>query len=192
MSEVGKAAIERDKAWFRANPIKTRMTRRVHREELPLALRNLGIVSVFIERAGPSQFTRTFFNRYGRAAACGMDTYDAPIVPDAPAGVITLYLEEDTSFDAPLTLASQSTKHRRVRGITVDAGTAARDREWFEQHPGQTSYTRPMTAEELLLLVETPSGFVAVSGTMRVTRVGKGTRTREGFDILIEPAKTQV
>jgi len=172
MPAAGEAALERDKAWFRANPKRTRLTRPVHRDELPDGLRLFGIVEVRIERAGPSRFVRTFFNSGGRPVFAGIDMHNEPVVPDAPHNAITLHLGEGM-----------------IRSIVVDAGTAARDRQYFQDHPGQSSYTRLMTTEELLE-VETPPGFVAASGMMRVTRKGKETRARKGFNIVIKRVET--
>jgi hypothetical protein len=160
MPAAGKAAIERDKAWFRANPHKTRRQRRVRRRELPPSLRKFDIASVLIERAGPAHFVRTWFNSRGRPVVSGFDEYDDPVVPDAP--------------DRTMSFLPQGNSVRCV----VDAGTAGGDREWFEQHPDKTVRVRPMTAEEAVE-VETPPGFVVTEGTATVTKIADGRRSRQ-------------
>ncbi len=159
MPAAGEAAIERDKAWFRANPDRTRLQRRVRRRELPASLRALGIAEVLIERVDARRFVRTWLDHQGRPVASGMDMYHAPVVPDAPDGSISL--------------------QRQGEGVRclVDKGTAADDRAWFEQHPGETVRVRSMTAEEMVS-AKTPPGFVVTGGEVTVTKIADGVRTR--------------
>ena len=83
-SRAFDAEIKRDCAWFRSNPAKTRLRRKVTGQELPRHLRRLGIVEVVIERAGPAKFVRTFFARDGWALASGIDELEDEAVPGAP------------------------------------------------------------------------------------------------------------
>jgi hypothetical protein len=165
MPAAGEAAIERDKAWFRANPEKTRRRRRVRRCELPPSLRTLDIAEVRIERAGPRHFTRTFFDRHGQPVASGMDMYDEPVVPDVPERTISV--------------------SQRGECVVNKTSFSAADRDWFEQHPGEASYTRPITPEERLL-VETPPGYECIGGAVVVTKIDATHRTRE-VNALIAP-----
>jgi hypothetical protein len=125
LSAAGEAAMERDKAWFRANPDKTRRQRPARQRELPVEWRDRNITEVLIERAGPSLFVRNFLDRHGLRVASGMDMYDDAVVPGAPHGTVNITQRGECFVDK--------------------TGFSAADREWFGQHPGETSYTRPIT-----------------------------------------------
>ena len=91
--------------------------------------------------------------------------YDEPVVPSAPEGTINV--------------------SQRGECFVSKTSFSAADREWFEQHPGETSYTRPITAEEMVLVV-TPPGYSCIGGTVTVRKIGNGVRTRE-VNALIAP-----
>jgi hypothetical protein len=155
---AGEAAIAADKLWFAQNPEKTRRQRRVRQRELPVELRALDIGEVRIERVGPSWLLRTLLDRNGKAVAGGWEMYDAPIVPDAPDGTVNMTQRGECFVDK--------------------TGFSAADREYFEQHPRETSYTRPITPEEMVLVV-TPPGYECIGGTVTVTKIDKGVRMRQ-------------
>ncbi len=158
MPAAAEAAIERDKAWFRDNPDKARRRRRVRWRELPASLRDLDIAEVVIERAGPRHFIRTFLDPRGRPVASGGDIYHTPVVPEAPEGTISM--------------------SQRGECFVGKTGYSAADREYFARHPDGTSYTRPITPEEMTL-VATPPGYECIGGTVLVTKVTETFRTRK-------------
>jgi hypothetical protein len=152
------AAIRRDCDWFRSNPIKTRLRRKVTGDELPRGLRGLGIVEVVIERAGPQQFARTFFDHAGRAVASGIESMKDAIVPDAPGHTIVI------------TPGGQADVDR--------ADVASIDREYFEQNPRSTEYERDASAVELEQ-ARSSSGYRLLSARIRVVQIAPGVRVRE-------------
>ena len=87
-SRQAEAAFASDNAWFRDNPERSRLRRKIKPGELPRTLRKMGVAEVLIERASPSSFVRTFFDEQGRPVAAGFAPYDEEIVPGATARVI--------------------------------------------------------------------------------------------------------
>ena len=74
-SRQAEAAFASDNAWFRNNPEKARLRRKVKTGELPRRLRNMGATDVLIGRAGPSTFVRTWFDKQGRPVIGSFDSY---------------------------------------------------------------------------------------------------------------------
>jgi hypothetical protein len=84
--------------------------------------------------------------------------------------------------------------NRLVHDSTCPLGTAtdqrmAADRRWFEDHPRAQRFTRPITGvevDELKAAGEIPEGWDA-SGTVVVTQLAPGVRTRNFSDIRMAP-----
>jgi hypothetical protein len=169
VSAACETATALDVEWFRLNPDKTKRWRPVHRKELPRPLRKLGAVNVQIERADCHRLVCTWFDRKGQPVSTSLYIHPEPIVPGAPDGTISLHRANGT-----------------VR-VMVDGGTSAADREWFEQHPGETIYVRPMSAEEMVQAA-TPPGFVCIGGEVEVTQIKKGERERRLLSAALAPA----
>jgi hypothetical protein len=165
-SRNAQAAFASDNAWFRNNPEKARLRREIMPGELPRRLRNMGITEVLIERAGPSQFVRTWLDKRGRPVASSFDSYDEEIVPGATPGAISIRQDGFCFVD--------------------NAGVSAIDREWFRMHPGEQLYTRPMLPAEIVT-VSTPAGTRCRGGTVRVTRLDDTRRCREIVEMRITP-----
>jgi hypothetical protein len=115
-SRCAQAAFASDNAWFRDNPERSRLRRKIKPGELPRRLRKLGIAEVLIERASPSTFVRTWLDVNGRPILSGADFYNEEIVPGAVARAISI----------------------RQDGLCIsdNADISAIDREWFRAHPG--------------------------------------------------------
>jgi hypothetical protein len=154
-SAAFKAAEANDLAWFNSHPDKTRRQRRVYRTELPRQLRGHGVVSVLIERAGNAQFVRTFLDAKGVAVASGFD--------------FTTGAQSDGGTIAVSSIG---------RCSVVRTDYATKDREYFRQHPEATAYRRPITPEEIIQ-VDCPPGHEVTGGTVLVTKLNDGMRTRQ-------------
>jgi len=165
-SRWAKAAFASDNAWFRDDPERSRLRRKIKPGELPRRLRKMGVAEVLIERASPYSFVRTFFGKQGRPVANGFDSYDEEIVPGATARAISI----------------------RQDGVCFagNADVSAIDREWFRAHPGEQSYTRPMLPSEIVT-VSTPPGTQCCGGMVRVTRWDELLRCREVVEMRIAP-----
>jgi hypothetical protein len=74
-SREAQAAFASDNAWFRDNPERSRLRRKIKPGELPRRLRNMGAAEVLIERAGPFTFVRTWFDKQGRPVVRSFDSY---------------------------------------------------------------------------------------------------------------------
>jgi hypothetical protein len=157
-SRAFDAEIKRDCAWFRSNPAKTRLRRKVTGQELPRHLRRLGIVEVVIERAGPAKFVRTFFARDGWALASGIDELEDEAVPGAPGHTISVIPGGQAVVDR--------------------ADVTSADREYFEQNPDSDEYEREALPIELDQAGSSPK-FGPRSGRVRVRRLAKGLRVRQ-------------
>jgi hypothetical protein len=157
-SRAFDAAIKRDCSWFRSNPAKTRLHRKVTGQELPRHLRGLGIAEVVIERAGPERFIRTFFDHSSRPVAAGIDDLTDKVVPGAP---------EHTTNVIP------------GGPVVVDrADVTSADREYFEQNPDSTEYERdalPIELEQARFSL----GMRTRSGRVCVRQLAPGVRVRE-------------
>ena len=156
-SRAFDAEIKRDCAWFRSNPVKTRLRRKVTGQELPRHLRGLGIEEVVIERAGPACFVRTFFSRYGRAVASGIEELDNEVVPGAPGHTIGIIPGGQVVVDR--------------------ADVASADREYFQQNPDSSEYERdalPVELDQARCSLE----FRPQRGRVRVRQLAKGVRVR--------------
>jgi hypothetical protein len=154
-SRAFEEALKRDCAWFQSNPTKTRLRRKVARQELPRQFRRLGIAEVVIERAGPDRFVRTFFDHAGRLVLGSMDLLKNTVVSGAPDHTITL----------------------SDRGVSVDrADVTSADREYFERNPESTEYERDALPVEL---EQARLGFTPRVGRVLVRQLAPGVRVRE-------------
>jgi hypothetical protein len=165
-SRQARAAFASDNAWFRDNPERSRLRRKIKPGELPRRLRKRGVAEVLIERASPSTFVRTWLDVNGRTIGSGADFYNEEIVPGAVARAISV----------------------RQDGLCMadHADIGAIDREWFRAHPGEQSYTRPMLPSEIVT-VSTPPGTQCCGGMVRVTRWDELLRCREVVEMRIAP-----
>lgn len=165
-------ALDRDTAWFRGNPTKTRLRRRAEEHELMPNMRGMGIVEVVIERAGPSLFLQSYFNAQGQRVFMRVVAAGKEIVPSAPThGIETLY--------DPI---------KGTRQLAVDRADAfGVDRDWFEQHPGCDEYERaPLTSE--LADARALLGTLPKHMKIRVRRVRSDYLARQ-FMVLTDPEK---
>jgi hypothetical protein len=138
-----KQAIERDNEWFRANPAARFRCRHVEGAELPRAMRGHGIRTVVIERAGPSEFLRTFYDTQGRQVFAGFDNYYEQIGPPGPSYPIGIKHDDCGAIQEM---------------IVNREDVALADREWFEQHPGEPEW------DALPAIATKPSGLVVLDG----------------------------
>jgi hypothetical protein len=168
MPAAAEAATALDVEWFRLNPDKTRRWRAVHRKEMPRALRRRA-VSVQIERVDSLRLVCLWFDRRGRPISSSLYIHFEPIVPGAPDGTVSLHRTDGS-----------------VR-VMADGGTSAADRAWFERHPDERVYVRPMTAEEMLYVATSP-GLVCVGGEIEVRQLEKGVRERRSLSVVLAPA----
>jgi hypothetical protein len=153
-----EAAIKRDCAWFKSNPIKTRLRRKVRSRELPRHLRRIGITEVVIERAAPCRFVRTFFDHAGRTVATGIDELNKEVVPSAPRHTINVPQYGPVSVDR--------------------ADSTSADREYFEKNPDIGEYERDALPVELAQ-VEFSSGLRPLRGRVQVRQLAPEVRIRE-------------
>jgi hypothetical protein len=157
-SRAFDAAIKRDRAWFKLNPAKTRLRRKVTGQELPRHLRGLGIAEVVVERAAPKRFIRTFFDHSGRPVVAGIDDFKDKVVPGAPEHTINVIPDGLVVVDR--------------------ADVTAADREYFEQNPDSTEYERDALPVELEQS-RSSLGVQPRSGRVRVRQLAPSVRVRE-------------
>jgi hypothetical protein len=164
-------ALDRDAAWLRANPTKTRLRRRVEEHELMPNMRGKNVVEVTLERAGPSLLLQNYFNAQGQPVFMRVVTAREEILPSAPTrGIETLY--------DPI---------KGTRQLAVDrADVLGVDQNWFREHPGRNEYERaPLTSE--LATARALLGTLPKHMKIRVRQVRPNYLVRQ-FMVLTDPA----